>query len=223
MDNNFNKPNINDYNNNDCSNNNNNFDNNNNNNNGQPVPPNAYGQPVPPNTYGQPVPPNAYGQPVPPNAYGQPVPPNTYGQPVPPNAYGQPVPPNTYGQPVPPEGAQQAGVPIPPGFTPGYGYNQGINPQAYMQGQFYPPNEEPQSNCAVASLIVGIASIVGLCCYGFGFVLGIIAIVLALVSRNETGKLTSVAMGGFIMGIISCTIGICIFFIVMLTNSFFWL
>ena len=187
MDNNFNKPNINDYNNNDCSNNNNNFDNNNNNNNGQPVPPNAYGQPVPP------------------------------------NAYGQPVPPNTYGQPVPPEGAQQAGVPIPPGFTPGYGYNQGINPQAYMQGQFYPPNEEPQSNCAVASLIVGIASIVGLCCYGFGFVLGIIAIVLALVSRNETGKLTSVAMGGFIMGIISCTIGICIFFIVMLTNSFFWL
>lgn len=125
---------------------------------------------------------------------------NPYGSQAPSPQQGQP-----YGQ-IPNMNAQENGQPIPPA---GYMYTNGINTNQYMQTQMYPPNEEPQSGYAVASLILGILGILLSCCYGLGFIVGVISVVLAIFSSGTTnGRFTSVAIGGLVCGIVAVAIGI---------------
>ncbi|MBQ1192928.1 MAG: hypothetical protein IIX45_02275 [Lachnospiraceae bacterium] len=122
---------------------------------------------------------------------------------------------------IPTMEAQQAGQPIPPAPLNPYGYNQGLNPQAYMQTQMYPPNEEPQSGFAVASLIIGIIAIIGSLIYGLGAILGVAAIVFAIISRSFTrDRLTSVAIGGLVCGVVAIILGIFIFSLLLRAISY---
>jgi hypothetical protein len=117
---------------------------------------------------------------------------NTYGNaPVEPNtAYNPPQsqPQQPYGQTgygTPQQGQQ--------GYTsnPYGGYNQ---PQGYPQqnynpyvqpGYGAPQQSQPSNGKCIASLILGIASILMGCCYGGGIVFGIIGLVLANLAKKE--------------------------------------
>lgn len=132
----------------------------------------------------------------------------------------QEIPPLGYG-----DGGGQQGTP-PPGYgynggqqgtPPGYGYNggqQGTPPPGYSYGQGHgPQGHQPyrtpkkNNNMALASLIVGVLSILLCCCGGFGIILGAVGIVLAILSRGREPMETSakvgcgLSIGGIILGI----------------------
>ena len=56
---------------------------------------------------------------------------------------------------------------------------------------------------AIASLVLGILAF---CCCGLPF--GIAAIVCALVARSRNGEFEGLALAGFILGIIACVLGV---------------
>ena len=127
-----------------------------------------------------------------------------------------------YGQ-APKGNDMNNGVPIPPPYQNANTYNNApVNPNAYMQSQFYPPNEPPQSGYAVASLILGIMGLLFGCCYGIGSLLGVASIVLAIISRNYTNdRMTSVATAGMVCGILSLASGVFFFGILLLSANMF--
>lgn len=93
---------------------------------------------------------------------------------------------------------------------PGY-----IPPQPQMQTQFnqqIPPQPAPtkaNNGMAIGSLICGILSLV-CCCCGSNWVPGVIAIVLAVLSKKDSpnGKIEGMALAGLICGIIGSAIGV---------------
>ena len=115
---------------------------------------------------------------------------NAYGQ-NPNNApYSAPNP--MYGQPMPPMPGQQMGTPYP-----------------MMQ----PKKTDGKS---VASMILGIISIVFSCSYGFGLIPGIVGLILAIISRKEEAKRNETNNNGTTMaGLICSIIGIAISVIVI--------
>ncbi|MFK3985437.1 DUF4190 domain-containing protein [Micromonospora sp. NPDC050397] len=106
---------------------------------------------------------------------------------------------------------QQAGYPA-PAYPPGYGY----------------PATPPQNGMAVASLVVSIVGVLGLCGYGLGGYLGIVGAILGHVAkrqireRGESGG--GMATAGIIIGWIAAgiavlaTIAIIIFFVYVAQN-----
>jgi hypothetical protein len=73
----------------------------------------------------------------------------------------------------------------------------------------------PTSGLAIAALIVGIVSIIGVCCYAVpGLVLGIVAIVLGQKAKSDIrasqGRQAGegMAKAGFIMGIVSVVLSL---------------
>ncbi|MCI8814409.1 MAG: DUF4190 domain-containing protein [Lachnospiraceae bacterium] len=106
----------------------------------------------------------------------------------------------------------------PGGPPPGYGRNnwQGGPPPGYGHGGYnpngngYPPYNAPKksNNMALASLLLGILSLVLCCCGGFGVILGAVGIVLAILSRGNEPMETSakvglgLSIGGIVLGII---------------------
>jgi hypothetical protein len=73
----------------------------------------------------------------------------------------------------------------------------------------------PTNGMAIAALILGIVSVLGICCYGLpGFVLGIAAVVLGAIARkninasNGTQVGGGMATAGLIMGIVGVALGI---------------
>jgi uncharacterized protein DUF4190 len=117
---------------------------------------------------------------------------NPYGQPVPP--YGPPAEQPPYQQPYQ-QPYQSGGYPQPSYGGPGY------LPPAYTPA---PPNE----GLAVASMVVGIVSMVLACGYGIGLLGSPVAMVLGRVSMKRIdrsqGQLggRGMAQAGFILGII---------------------
>jgi hypothetical protein len=115
-------------------------------------------------------------------------------------------------------------------FCGNCGYNFVSNPNnAYSQRtDTYSTNScqnsSPHNNpLAVAALVLGIISIVFLCCKGFGGIPGVLAIIFGVVSRNsirqsggrETGM--GFSRAGLVLGIISVSlvvVGIIIFAVV---------
>lgn len=121
-------------------------------------------------------------------------------------------------------GSQQIPPPVDPGYDgrengpwtpppagpggPGYGPG-GYGPQGYQQ-QGYGPYQPPKknNNMALASLILGVLSILLCCCGGFGIILGAVGIVLAILSRGREPMETSakvglgLSIGGIVLGII---------------------
>lgn len=106
---------------------------------------------------------------------------------------------------------QQSGYAA-PGYPPGYGY----------------PTTPPQNGMAVASLVVSIVGVLGLCGYGLGGYLGIVGAILGHVAkrqireRGESGG--GMATAGIIIGWIAAgiavlaTVAIIIFFVYVAQN-----
>jgi hypothetical protein len=123
----------------------------------------------------------------------------------PPPPGNDPYPPY---QPPQPPAAQPPPTPYVP---PAAGYAQG----PYTQPGAYPGALQPPNNgLAIASLIVGIASIpLALCCIGLGPVTGIVGVILGFVARNQINQSagaqggSGLALGGLICGGIGIFIG----------------
>ena len=62
----------------------------------------------------------------------------------------------------------------------------------------------------IGALVCGILSILSCACCGLGIVLGIVALVLALMSKkkNPEGKLSGMAIAGLVCGIVGAIAGI---------------
>ena len=85
--------------------------------------------------------------------------------------------------------------------------NNTPNPVYYPQPQPEPPKEK--NGAAIASLIMGILSLVFACCGG-SLIFGIVGIITAIVSKSKspTGKLSGMAVAGLIMSIVGVVAGI---------------
>ncbi len=75
--------------------------------------------------------------------------------------------------------------------------------------------DNQNNNLALASMITGIASIILSCCCCGGFILGIVAIILAILSRVDN-QLSGQAMAGLITGIVSIVISVIYTFILII-------
>ena len=72
-----------------------------------------------------------------------------------------------------------------------------------------PQAANPNNGMAIASLICGIVGILCCCCCGFGFVLGIVGLILAIVSKGKNGgKMSGLAVAGLICSIVAILSGI---------------
>lgn len=77
-------------------------------------------------------------------------------------------------------------------------------PPAYVPEQ--PAN--PNNGMAIGSLVCGIVGILCCCCCGVGAIVGIVAIVLAILSKKQNGgKLSGLALAGLICGIVAIVFG----------------
>lgn len=88
---------------------------------------------------------------------------------------------------------QNGGNPNPNGFNGGYNPN--------FNNMFAPP-PPTYNGFAIASLVLGIVSIVCCCLEYFALVPSCLAIIFALVYRTKTGRFSGVALGGLICGIV---------------------
>ena len=107
----------------------------------------------------------------------------------------------------PPEQAPQQQAQVPP--PPGQGDGQGYGPQDYR-----PYGGGPQTNgLATWSLGLGIASIVLFWAFGFGVLVGIVAVILGVMGLNKAkdipgGLNAGQARAGLIMGVLGAIGGI---------------
>lgn len=117
----------------------------------------------------------------------------SYGQP----GYGPDHSQGRQGNPWGPDGfngSERQGTPPPPGYP----YNNGMGRQ----------RKRNNNTMAMASLVLGILSVLLCCCGGFGIILGAIGIVLAILSRGREPMETSakagmgLSIGGIVLGII---------------------
>ncbi|WP_329233388.1 DUF4190 domain-containing protein [Streptomyces sp. NBC_01460] len=141
--------------------------------------------PIPAGAFGPQQPP-VPAPPVGPNGPGQP---GQYGYPSAPSApsaaYGypaaQPAPPASYGY---------------PGY-PGYGGQQPWGPA-------------PANGLGIAAMVLGIIAVVGFCMWGFGIILGILALIFGIIGRGRAkrGEATNagMALAGIILGSVSIVI-----------------
>ena len=133
----------------------------------------------------------------------QPAPQYTYQpgvqQTAPQYTYQQPgvqqmAPQYTYQQP----GVQQT--------APQYTYQQQSygNSGQYGAAPVYQqaPSQSSGNGLAVGGMICGIVSIVFACCCGVGSILGIVGLVLSLVSKKSSGKLSGMALAGAICSVV---------------------
>ncbi len=102
----------------------------------------------------------------------------------------------------------------------GYGnqYAQGGQPYAYqavMQGT---------RGFSVASLVLGIISIVCCCAWYVGLILGILAIVFSVVSRKKNGYFDGLAIAGLVLGIFGTVICALLMMVILSPEfqSFYW-
>lgn len=94
------------------------------------------------------------------------------------------------------------------------------NASGYAPDPFADSNVRPGRGFAIAALVLGILSVVGLCCCcsvpAVSAAFGVVAIVLAIIYSQKTGKLDGMALAGLILGIIGIVIAISLIII-------FWL
>ena len=104
-----------------------------------------------------------------------------------------------------------------------YGENQNNNQSNYSYGggQYPQYEEQPSGNrgMAIASLVVGILSILCCCCVYLSVILGIVGIVLAVLSRPKDGKFEGVAMGGLICSIVGLVLGVILIIVNVATQN----
>lgn len=90
--------------------------------------------------------------------------------------------------------------------------NNEFNFQSNPYGGFEPAQKKPQNGFAIASLVLGIVSVLCCCCCCFTDTLGLIimgvtailAIVFAFLSKkNANGKMDAKAIAGLVLGIVA--------------------
>ncbi|MEV4631400.1 DUF4190 domain-containing protein [Micromonospora sp. NPDC049523] len=158
-----------------------------------------------------------------PSAYQNPASSSPYQDPTafqypagPPAGPAYPYPPGpdpsaAYQAPGAPDPAYQYPDPTAYQTPPGYPAPTGYPAQAYPPGYGYPATP-PQNGMAVASLVVSIVGVLGLCGYGLGGYLGIVGAILGHVAkrqireRGESGA--GMATAGIIIGWITTAIAV---------------
>jgi hypothetical protein len=163
---------------------------------------------VPPQNFNNVNSPNDYGnqnQMPPQNGYSNQVPPQSgYGNPVPPQSgYGNPTPPqNGYGNSIPPQGGN-----VPPQYNNAPAQNEWYSYSNVNNNNVVP---EPTTNgMSIASLVLGIIGVVFSCCYGFGFVFGVVSLIFGIISKNKINssegkqKGSGMSLAGIILAAVS--------------------
>ena len=74
--------------------------------------------------------------------------------------------------------------------------------------------ENNKHGLAVAALVLGIVSVVLACCYGLGFITGIVGIVLAAVAKKGGNK-EGINTAGLVMSIIAVALNIVSFLLMV--------
>ncbi|MBY6349562.1 DUF4190 domain-containing protein [Rhodococcoides corynebacterioides] len=146
---------------------------------------------------------------------GQPGPddtPRDPGQYPPPGQYGSSPQGGQYGSS--PQGGQYGGqYPPPPGGQYGSGPQGGQYESApqYSGGYQQQPPASPKNGMGIAALILGIISVLAFWTFGFGILLGIVAVILGIVGRNRAKRLEAtnkgVATTGLVFGILGIIAG----------------
>jgi hypothetical protein len=136
--------------------------------------------------------------------------------PYPPPGPGEPVRPPEPVQPYqPPQLYQPDYSPYAPPYA--YGPVQGQQPPAYPYdygygGYFGPPRSQQTDGFAIASLVVSCVSILGLCTWGIGSLLGVLGAIFGHVARRRIRTSGSggsgVALAGIIVGWATAAIGL---------------
>ena len=109
-------------------------------------------------------------------------------------------------------------------YQPGYPYQPVAYPYGYADPYGYPgyPAARPTDGIAIASLVVSCVSVLGLCGYGIGGLLGIVGAILGHVARGRIRRTGAdgdgMALAGIIVGWVATALGILIvaFFVVFL-------
>lgn len=96
-------------------------------------------------------------------------------------------------------------------------------PGSYAPDPFADNGKKPGRGFAIASLVLGILSAVGLCCCctipAVSAALGVVAIVLAIIYSQKAGKLDGMALAGLILGIIGIVVALSLMIIVALNSD----
>ena len=131
----------------------------------------------------------------------------------------QPVQPNPYAAPVPPApnyAVQQPQYNRPP--QPQQPYYGAVPPQQAYYGAPQAPQKNTRAHgLAIASMVVGIASIVLCYCYGIGLIGGIVGLILGIVARsrgnNEGFSLAGIILNAFgiVMGVVGLLVLVAMF------------
>lgn len=92
---------------------------------------------------------------------------------------------------------------------PNYNYNNnGNQQQPYYAGRNGSQQNNAANGLAIASMIMGIISILSSCCYGAGIIFGILGIIFGAVSKKSQEKLESMAVAGIVCSIIGIAFSI---------------
>lgn len=93
-----------------------------------------------------------------------------------------------------------------------YGNNQGGN--EFNGGNFdytpQQPQKDPGHGLAIASLVLGIISLLSCCCVYLSVIVGVVGVVLAIISKNKsnTGKMETMALAGMILSIVGIVLAV---------------
>jgi hypothetical protein len=144
--------------------------------------------------------------------------------PYPPPGSGDPVPPQEPVRPYQPPQLYQPdhspyAAPYAPQQPPPYPYDYGYG------GYFGPPRSQQTDGFAIASLVVSCVSILGLCTWGIGSLLGVLGAIFGHVARRRIRASgaggSGVALAGIIVGWTIAAIGLLLVvtLIVMIVTS----
>ncbi len=117
------------------------------------------------------------------------------------NQFTPPVPPT----PQPTPQSAPAAQPENPTVMPPPVNNNTYYQQAPVMSTPNVPAEKTTDGLGIASMVLGIISVVICCCYGIGLLLAIPGLILGLVAKKspETGKRSGFALAGIIISAIS--------------------
>ncbi|MFH9618068.1 DUF4190 domain-containing protein [Streptomyces pratensis] len=141
--------------------------------------------------------------PAPGGSFG-PQQPSVPAPPVGPNGPGQP---DRYGYPAAPAGPSASygypAAPVAPSASYGYPGYPGYGGQQ-------PWGPAPANGLGIAAMVLGIIAVVGFCMWGFGIILGILALIFGIIGRGRAkrGEATNagMALAGIILGSVSIVI-----------------
>ena len=91
----------------------------------------------------------------------------------------------------------------------GGGKSKDQNYQFQEQNPSVQPSSKKADGLAIASLVCGIIAVVMICCCTYlGVILGIIAIVLGVMSKDEYGNKSTMAKVGVVLGILGAVLSL---------------